>query len=47
MDRFDFIALLGLLLLAGGLYFVYPPAALIVPGAVLLLVGALGARGRA
>lgn len=44
MDRFDIVALIGLALLAAGLYFVYWPLALIVPGVVLFGVGALGAR---
>ncbi len=38
-DLSDLIAISGLALLAGGLYFVYPPLALIVPGLTLLLVG--------
>ena len=44
MDRFDILALLGLLLLAAGLYFAWPPLALIVPGALLFVVAMVGAR---
>lgn len=45
-DYTDLIAVIGLALLAAGLYFIYPPLALVIPGAVLLLVGlAAGRRG--
>lgn len=44
MDRFDFISLIGLALLAAGLYLVYEPFALIVPGVLLIVAGTLGAR---
>lgn len=43
MDRFDLLALIGLGLLSTGLYLIYPPLALIVPGCFLLLIGLLGA----
>ena len=48
MDTLDAIGLAGLLLLAVGLWFVYWPLALIVPGAVLLVVALAGAarKGR-
>jgi len=44
LDRNDVVALLGLLLMAGGLVFVYWPLALIVPGALLVALGVTGAR---
>lgn len=44
MDRFDFLALVGTGLLAGGLVPVYWPLALIVPGVLLVAIGLLGAR---
>lgn len=45
MDRFDVMAVLGVALLAGGGYFVYPPLALVIPGMALIIGGVLGARG--
>jgi hypothetical protein len=45
-DPFDVLGALGLLLLAGGLWMVYPPLALIVPGALLVLISAAGAWRR-
>lgn len=47
IGRFEVIALAGLALVSAGLHQVYPPAALIAPGAVLFLVGVFGARGQA
>ncbi len=47
-DLHDILALLGLLLLAGGVWCIYPPAALILVGVILLGVGVMGrppARG--
>ena len=44
IDRYDVVALLGVLLITGGCYLVYPPLALIVPGVLLLVLGLLGAR---
>ena len=44
MDRWDVMALAGLVLVGVGLWFVYWPLALIVPGVVLLVVGLVGAR---
>jgi len=41
-DIRDGLTFSGLLMLAGGLYLVYPPAALIVPGAVLIGLGLKG-----
>lgn len=43
MDRWDVVALVGLVLVGVGLWFVYWPLALIAPGAVLVLVGVVGA----
>lgn len=42
----DLIGLIGLLLLCGGLYFVYWPLALIVPGVVLMVYSVAAARAR-
>ena len=46
VDRYDVIAVAGLLLLAMGLIWVWWPLALIVPGVVLLAIGVIGAMGR-
>lgn len=46
MDIYDALGALGLILVAVGLYFVYPPLALIVPGAVLVAVALAGAARR-
>ena len=46
IDRYDVIAVAGLLLLAMGLIWVWWPLALIVPGVVLLAIGLIGAMGR-
>ena len=43
MDRYDVMVLLGLGLLAGGLWWIYPPLALVVPGALVLIAGVVGA----
>lgn len=43
-DIHDLISLTGLLMLAFGLYLISPPLALIVPGALLLAAGVIGAR---
>lgn len=40
------MALAGLVMVGVGLWFVYWPLALIVPGAGLLALGVLGARNR-
>jgi hypothetical protein len=45
MDRFDVMAVLGVALLTGGGYWVYPPLALFIPGAALIIAAVLGARG--
>ncbi len=37
IERSDILAVLGLCLLSGGAWFIYPPAALIIAGALLLL----------
>lgn len=47
MDRWDIMALVGLVLVGVGLWFVYWPLALIVPGVVLVIVGLFGARNSA
>lgn len=44
MDARDVIAIIGLLLLAGGLYFVFWPLALLVPGAILCWYGFVALR---
>lgn len=44
VDGFDAIAVAGLALLTWGLFLVYVPAALIVPGVLLLWFGVAGAR---
>jgi hypothetical protein len=44
MDRWDVVALAGLVMVGVGLWFVYWPLALIVPGLVLAALGVLGAR---
>ncbi len=46
MDTFDALGAIGLLMLAVGLYLVYPPLALIVPGVVILLLAVAGAARR-
>lgn len=33
---------LGLALLAGGLYLIYPPAALVIPGLILMAISLFG-----
>ncbi len=43
MDRYDLIFVAGLVLVSVGLVWVWWPAALIVPGVVLVLVGLAGA----
>lgn len=44
MDRWDGLALVGLVMVGVGLWFVYWPLALIVPGAGLVGLGVMGAR---
>lgn len=44
MDSYDGLALIGLILLTVGVYFVYAPLALIVPGVALLISGIYGGR---
>jgi hypothetical protein len=39
------MAVLGVALLTGGGYWVYPPLALFIPGAALIIAAVLGARG--
>ena len=43
MDRYDVIFMLGLVLVAAGLWFGWWPLALMVPGGILLVVGLAGA----
>lgn len=43
-DASDTIFTLGLLLATAGAYFVWPPAALLLPGVVLMWLGSLMAR---
>lgn len=44
-DRRDFVGLAGLCLLAYGLWLIFPPLALIVPGAILTAVAIFGVKG--
>lgn len=44
MDRWDGLAGVGLVMVGVGLWFIYWPLALIVPGALLVIVGVMGAR---
>lgn len=44
MDQHDVLALVGLALVAAGLWLLHPSAALIGVGATLLLAGVRGAR---
>lgn len=45
IDARDFALWLGLALLALGLFLVWPPAAAIVPGAILVGMAIFGVRG--
>lgn len=40
----DLVAVLGLALIAGGLWTIYPPAGLIACGIILALIGIAGAK---
>ena len=42
IDSNDLMALFGLILISSGVYFIYPPLSLIIPGIVLLGVGLWG-----
>lgn len=44
VDKYDLISLTGLILTAVGLHMIYPPLALVIPGVLLMVVGAWGAR---
>lgn len=44
IDGNDVVAAIGLALLGVGLYLAWPPLALIIVGAVLLIAGVLGAQ---
>ena len=43
MDIFDILIIGGVIMLAAGLFLIYPPLALIVPGILILLIGLFGA----
>lgn len=45
LDKRDLTFFMGLLLLTAGAYFVYAPAALIVPGALLVWISLKGRGG--
>ena len=47
IERLDVIAILGLVLLAAGLWWFWPPLALIVIGALLLILALAGLINRA
>lgn len=40
------VALLGLGMVAGGLYMMHPPLALLIPGTVLVVLAIFAGRGR-
>jgi len=42
-DLFDLMALAGLVMLGVGLWWIWPPLALVVPGALLLAIGLVAA----
>ena len=42
LDKYDIMFLIGLALLCAGLYFAWPPLALIVPGLILAGRGLIG-----
>lgn len=44
---YDVLTVLGIGMVGAGLYFVYPPLALIVPGALFVTLGLLAGRGEA
>lgn len=44
MDRNDVFAAVGLLLVAGGLWWIYPPISLIVVGLALMTLGVVGSK---
>jgi hypothetical protein len=44
-DRRDLLGIVGLFCLALGCAFVYPPAGLIVPGAIITAIAVFGVRG--
>ncbi len=43
IDVYDALAMIGLILLGTGLWLVWPPVSLIVVGAIMLIVGTVGA----
>ncbi|WP_373047188.1 hypothetical protein [Vulgatibacter sp.] len=45
-DLHDLVALLGLILFAGGLWWIYPPLALVVVGALLMAAAFFGTARR-
>lgn len=46
VDRWDILALVGLVMVGVGLWFVYWPLALIVPGVALIALAVIGAGNR-
>lgn len=46
LDWSDGVFALGVLLVVVGVWWIYPPAALIVAGGVMMALGVLTARGR-
>lgn len=44
MDQRDAILIMGLTILSAGCFLVYPPAALIVPGVILVAMAIFGVR---
>lgn len=44
-DRRDIVGLAGLALVGAGAWWVFPPAGLIIPGAILVSVAIFGVKG--
>lgn len=44
-DLHDILALIGVALLGAGVWWIYPPAALILVGALMIVVGIVGRPG--
>jgi hypothetical protein len=44
-DRRDFVGLAGLVLVGAGAGWIFPPAGLIIPGAILTAVAIFGVKG--
>ena len=45
-DLYDLLALAGLVMLGVGLWWIWPPLGLVVPGGLLFVVGMLAAWGK-